>query len=408
FNYCHDLVRYGVFFEQSATHDLALGNVCNNDGRDINLYNNSTTPRGPTAFNNVISNSLMGNNGIRNGSTANTGVETSHNFIFDNTIINASIQSQQNGTENYYSQNYLLGGTLSTAGAESFFNSADVSGNLQLRDSNSGLTLVVPGASTTDGAAVVTAQSNSLGNGTNDDEWQFIPTSNGYYKVVNGNSSLVMAVQGASSSNGAPIIQTAYTADSTFNDEWLIQPTDSGLYNFVSRLSGLYLDVPGASTTAGTQLDQASPNGAANQQFSLLEDAPSTAVPDFTLSASPASQSVVAGNSTSYTATVTASNGFTGTVALSVGGLPTGATATFNPASVNGSSSSMLSVSTSSSTAAGTYTLTIAGTSGSLSHSTTVNLVVTAPPDFTISATPSSQTVLPGGSTSYTTSIGPL
>src|SRR5581483_7029550 len=102
FNYCHDLVRYGVFFEQSATHDLALGNVCNNDGRDINLYNNSTTPRGPTAFNNVISNSLMGNNGIRNGSTANTGVETSHNFIFDNTIINASIQSQQNGTENYY------------------------------------------------------------------------------------------------------------------------------------------------------------------------------------------------------------------------------------------------------------------------------------------------------------------
>src|SRR5581483_9861845 len=283
FNYCHDLVRYGVFFEQSATHDLALGNVCNNDGRDINLYNNSTTPRGPTAFNNVISNSLMGNNGIRNVSTANTGVETSHNFIFDNTIINASIQSQQNGTENYYSQNYLLGGTLSTAGAESFFNSADVSGNLQLRDSNSGLTLVVPGASTTDGAAVVTAQPNSLGNGTNDDEWQFIPTTNGYYKVVNANSGLVMAVQGASSSNGAPIIQTAYTADATFNDEWLIQPTDSGLYNFVNRLSSLLLDVPG--TTVGTQLVQSAASGGANQQFSLVEDSPATAVPGFTLSA---------------------------------------------------------------------------------------------------------------------------
>src|SRR5579859_5799497 len=285
FNYCHDLVRYGVFFEQSAKNNLALGNICNNDGRDINVYNIPTPPRGPTAFNNVISNSLMGNNGIRNGSTANTGVETSHNFIFDNTIINASIQSQQNGTENYYSQNYLLGGTLSTAGAESFFNSADVSGNLQLRDSNSGLTLVVPGASTTDGAAVVTAQSNSLGNGTNDDEWQFIPTTNGYYKVVNANSGLVMAVQGASSSNGAPIIQTAYTADATFNDEWLIQPDDNGLYNFVNRLSGLYLDVPGASTTAGTQLDQSSSNGAANQQFSLLEDAPGP--PDFSVSVMP-------------------------------------------------------------------------------------------------------------------------
>ena len=50
FNYCHDLVRYGVFFEQSASHNLALGNICNNDGRDINVYNNSATPRGDTAF----------------------------------------------------------------------------------------------------------------------------------------------------------------------------------------------------------------------------------------------------------------------------------------------------------------------------------------------------------------------
>jgi parallel beta-helix repeat protein len=37
FNYCHDLVRYGVFFEQSASHNVALGNICNNDGRDINI-----------------------------------------------------------------------------------------------------------------------------------------------------------------------------------------------------------------------------------------------------------------------------------------------------------------------------------------------------------------------------------
>src|SRR6185436_8441384 len=62
FNYCHDLVRYGVFIEQSASHNLALGNICNNTGRDINLYNNSTTPRGPTQYNSILCNVCLNNN----------------------------------------------------------------------------------------------------------------------------------------------------------------------------------------------------------------------------------------------------------------------------------------------------------------------------------------------------------
>ena len=63
---------------------------------------------------------------------------------------------------------------------------------------------------------------------------------------------------------------------------------------------------------------------------------------------------------------------------LSVSGLPTGATASFNPASVTTSGSSTLTVSTATTTPAGTYTLTITGTSGSLSHTATVTLVVNA------------------------------
>jgi hypothetical protein len=51
-----------------------------------------------------------------------------------------------------------------------------------------------------------------------------------------------------------------------------------------------------------------------------------TAQPDFSLSASPASQTVAQGNSTSFTATVTAGTGFAGNVSLSVSGLPAGAT----------------------------------------------------------------------------------
>jgi hypothetical protein len=131
----------------------------------------------------------------------------------------------------------------------------------------------------------------------------------------------------------------------------------------------------------------------------------SAPVPDFAISTTPSSQTVTAGGGTSFTTTISATNGFGGNVSLSVSGLPTGATASFSPTSVAGSGSSTLSVSTSGSTPAGSYTLTIAGTSGSLAHSNTVTLNVT---DFTISASPSSQTVTAGASAIYTNTVGAL
>ena len=136
---------------------------------------------------------------------------------------------------------------------------------------------------------------------------------------------------------------------------------------------------------------------------------PPVAGPNFSITASPASQTVTAGGGTSYTATVAASGGFTGTVAFSVSGLPTGASASFSPTSVTTSGSSTLSVSTSTTTPAGTYTLTITGTSGTLVHSTTVKLVVNpvgGTPDFTISVSPTSRTVTRGSSGTYTVTIG--
>lgn len=128
--------------------------------------------------------------------------------------------------------------------------------------------------------------------------------------------------------------------------------------------------------------------------------------PDFTVSASPPSQSVTQGNSTSYTAIVTPSGGFTGTVTLSVSGLPAGAAGTFVPASLS-SGNSTLTVTTSSTTPTGSYPLTITGTSGATTHTTSVTLVVNAPVvgDFTIAATPASQTVTAGTGTSYTTTV---
>src|SRR5207249_4218337 len=126
---------------------------------------------------------------------------------------------------------------------------------------------------------------------------------------------------------------------------------------------------------------------------------------DFAVSASPPSQSVSRGGSTSYTVNITPSGNFNGQVNLSVSGLPAGASGSFTPNPAT--TSSTLTVATTASTPVGTYTLTIPGVSGSRTHTTTVTLVVNAPPDFTLGASPSSQTVAAGASTSYTATITP-
>ena len=114
---------------------------------------------------------------------------------------------------------------------------------------------------------------------------------------------------------------------------------------------------------------------------------------------------MVQGSNTSFSVNVGASGGFSGTVGLGVSGLPTGATGVFNPASIGTSGSSTLTISTLSSIVAGSYPLTITATSGSLSHTTGVTLVVTAAQDFSISAAPSTRTVVAGSGTTYTATV---
>src|SRR5262249_10244966 len=142
-------------------------------------------------------------------------------------------------------------------------------------------------------------------------------------------------------------------------------------------------------------------NGAFNwstyvTSFALPSCTQAPPTPDFTISATPSTQTVVTGGSTSYTVTVTWLDGFTGSVDLAASGLPSGAGASFAPATVAGSGQSTLTVTTTSATPAGTFTVTVTGTSGASSHQTTVALTVSLPPDFSLSATPASRTVARG------------
>ncbi|MEP6640041.1 MAG: hypothetical protein ABJC39_11885 [Chloroflexota bacterium] len=100
----------------------------------------------------------------------------------------------------------------------------------------------------------------------------------------------------------------------------------------------------------------------------------STPAPDFGLSVGPSSQSVKRGGTATYAVTVAAANGFGGSVALVVSGQPSGATVSVGPNPTT--SSSTVTVKTATSGPKGTFTLTIAGTSGALRHTATTKFVV--------------------------------
>jgi hypothetical protein len=97
---------------------------------------------------------------------------------------------------------------------------------------------------------------------------------------------------------------------------------------------------------------------------------------DFSLSATPSSLTIVRGNSGTYTVSIAALQGFTGSVSLKVTGVPSRVTASFNPATVSGSGSSVLKMQAGRRSRAGIYKLTITGTSGNLVHSVSVTLVL--------------------------------
>jgi len=165
----------------------------------------------------------------------------------------------------------------------------------------------------------------------------------------------------------------------------------------------------GATTSTGSfpvTITGTSGNLSHTTSVSLVVNA--AAVPDFSLSATPASRTVAQGGGTTYTVNVSPSGGFTGAVSLSAVGLPAGASTSFSPNPASGSAT--MTVSTGAGTPTGSFPVTITGTSGNLTHTTSVSLVVNAAPvpDFSLSATPASQTVVQGGSTTYTANISRL
>lgn len=181
--------------------------------------------------------------------------------------------------------------------------------------------------------------------------------------TVNGTLYRGNVFSGASSITGG-------TADAANNAEFVFLPAGTtGSITVTVRATNIAGDgVPGNADTT-------------DQDFALfvqnvVEGAP---VPDFSLSATPSSASITSGASASFTVANTASGGFASAITLSASPVITGVSYGFsaNPMAVGGTSN--LTVTTSASTPAGNYTITVSGTGGGLTRTTSVLLVVSAP-----------------------------
>lgn len=124
--------------------------------------------------------------------------------------------------------------------------------------------------------------------------------------------------------------------------------------------------------------------------------------PDFSISASPTSQTFERGQTGVYTIHVQALNGFTGTVNLAATGIPNHDAGSFSNTSVTGTGDVQFSLITNANESpAFQATLTITGTSGSLQHSVQIVANVIPVPDFSLLVNTTLQTVKPGSTAVY-------
>jgi subtilase family serine protease len=176
--------------------------------------------------------------------------------------------------------------------------------------------------------------------------------------------------------------------------------------------SVLTLTASSTATTGTATVTITGTSGSLTATTTIALTITATATPNFTIGASPASLTITQGASGTSTITITSTGGFSSATTLSASGLPSGVSAAFstNPVTpiANGSVTSTLTLTASASATTGAATVTITGTSGSLTHSATIALTVNASSgtkNFTMAVSPSSLTLVDGGSASLTLTI---
>ena len=129
------------------------------------------------------------------------------------------------------------------------------------------------------------------------------------------------------------------------------------------------------------------------------DDGPTGNTGSITIVVGPATASIQPGSSTFVTVTLTRAGGFTGTVTVTIAGLPNGVTATMAPAQLTGNAvTSRIDLTAAATAALASATVTVsAAAQGVTTATASFQLAVTAPPDYAMVVSPATLTIAAGG-----------
>jgi hypothetical protein len=159
----------------------------------------------------------------------------------------------------------LLGALVTALGATTAAAATvDTNAWYVLVNRNSGKALDVYNLATNDGARITQWSRND----GNQQQWQFVDSGGGYYRVKSRLSGKVLDVYNFSTANGAAIVQWA-DGNGT-NQQFRLADSDSGYVRLINRNSNKALEVQGAATNDGGNIVQYDDWGGANQQWQLV------------------------------------------------------------------------------------------------------------------------------------------
>jgi hypothetical protein len=133
---------------------------------------------------------------------------------------------------------------------------------------HSGKVLDVSGASTNDGGAVIQWPFHSGDNQL----WQVSVYWDGSCRLINRHSGKDLTIGGNATQDGAPLVQNTF--DNTDHQKWVIVPVTTrvlpdGVYTIKNQGSGSVVDVSGASTADGAAIIQWPGKGSPNQRWTF-------------------------------------------------------------------------------------------------------------------------------------------
>ncbi|GAA2973644.1 non-reducing end alpha-L-arabinofuranosidase family hydrolase [Streptomyces enissocaesilis] len=154
----------------------------------------------------------------------------------------------------------LLGATLLSAPPAAAA-TVDPNASYVLVNRNSGKALDVHNLATNDGARITQWTRNDQ----NQQQWQFVDSGGGYYRIKSRHSGKVLDVHNKSTANGGAIVQ--WTDLNGTNQQWRLADSSDGHVRLIARHSGKALEVQGGSTADNANIVQYDDWGGTNQQW---------------------------------------------------------------------------------------------------------------------------------------------